>query len=57
MKFQSFEGGPFTSWETLMQQAALFAAGIGRSRVVNITAVATGPNGSYGLVTVWYWAE
>lgn len=41
-----------SSWDTLFQQAADFAAEIGRDRVISISH---SEDSRRGVVTVWYW--
>ena len=40
------------SWETLLGNAAEFAAGIGKERLINISHAC---DQSDGTVVVWYW--
>lgn len=49
--FEIFQGMLIT-WEELFQQAADFASGIGRDRLIGISH---SDNHSKGVVTVWYW--
>jgi hypothetical protein len=40
------------SWETLVQHAAEFAAGIGPEKLISISH---SEDSNEGVVTVWYW--
>lgn len=42
------------SWETLCEEAAAFATGIGRERLINIS-VSQADTGGKGVIFVWYW--
>ncbi|HEX8392388.1 MAG TPA: hypothetical protein VF665_08545 [Longimicrobium sp.] len=44
----------FRSWDELFAEAAAFATGIGRERLVNISH---SEDQNEGVVTVWYWSE
>lgn len=50
VKFEVFRG-TMTSWNDLFQQAADFAAEIGKE---NLIGISHSDNGE-GVVTVWYW--
>lgn len=46
------------SWESMCQEAAVFASGIGRERLINISVSASGDNlGANGTIFVWYWDD
>ena len=42
------------SWTTLCDEAAVFATGIGRERLINIS-VSAADSGGEGVIFVWYW--
>jgi len=42
------------SWPTLFNEAADFAEGVGREKLIAISHSADSSN---GVVTVWYWAD
>jgi hypothetical protein len=42
------------SWETLCSEAAEFATGVGRERLINIS-VSAADTGGEGVIFVWYW--
>ncbi len=44
--------GSFASWETLFNEAAAFAGGIGPERLISISHSSDHHD---GVVTVWYW--
>ena len=43
-----------SSWETLFQEAATFADGVGREDLISISH---SEDQNDGVVTVWYWGE
>jgi hypothetical protein len=49
--FEIFQG-MLVTWEELFQEAANFASGIGRDRLIGISH---SDNHGKGVVTVWYW--
>ena len=52
VKYKYFRG-TMTTWDSLFEQAATFAAMIGRERLISISH--SGAGGAEGVVTVWYW--
>ncbi len=50
VRFEMFRG-TLTTWNTLFQEAADFASGIGSDRLISISHSSNGE----GVVTVWYW--
>ncbi len=44
----------FTSWDSLLSQAAEFASSIGRERLITISH---SEDENDGVVVVWYWAD
>jgi len=47
-------------WDTLINEAAEFATGIGPERLINISSSAAGGSdafgfGAQGVIFVWYW--
>ena len=46
--------GTFTSWDSLLSQAAEFASSIGRERLITISH---SEDENDGVVVVWYWAN
>jgi len=44
----------FKSWDLLCEEAAEFATGIGRERLITIS-VNQAETGGKGLIFVWYW--
>ena len=53
VKFRIFRS-PFSSWNTLFEEAAEFATLMGRDRVISISHSADNVD---GVVTVWYWSK
>jgi hypothetical protein len=53
VKFEVFRG-VLSSWQTLFQQAAEFASGIGPERLITISH---SEDQNDGVVTVWYWSK
>ena len=51
VKFQVFKSA-FSSWESLCQQAAEFASGIGKDRFINFSV---SEDHNEGVIIVWYW--
>jgi len=51
--FEVFKSS-FKSWEALFAEAATFAEGIGRERLIGISH---SEDQSKGVVTVWYWSN
>lgn len=51
--FEIFKSS-YESWETLFNRAAAFAAQVGPQSLIGISH---SHEGSWGVVTVWYWAE
>ncbi len=49
-----FKAGSFTSWDTLFSEAAAFASGIGRERLINISH---SQDQAQAVITVWYWQD
>ena len=52
LQFEVFRA-TLSTWNRLFEDASKFATGIGKERLVTITASADGGN---GIVAVWYWA-
>jgi hypothetical protein len=42
------------SWESLCEEAAVFATTVGRERLINISVVQA-ETGGKGIIFVWYW--
>ena len=53
IEFRTFQSS-WSSWEELFQEAAEFAAPLGKERLISISHSA---DQSKGVVTVWYWSE
>jgi hypothetical protein len=51
--FKTFRG-TFKSWKQLFTEAAEFATGIGKDRLITISHSA---DHSEGVITVWYWGH
>lgn len=51
VKFKIYRG-MLKSWETLFMEASVFAASVGRDRLISISHSADQHD---GVVTVWYW--
>jgi hypothetical protein len=51
--FQFFKSS-FKSWESLFEEAAAFAEGIGPERLIGISH---SEDENSGVVTVWYWSD
>jgi hypothetical protein len=48
------------SWEVLCDEAAEFATGVGRDRLINLSVAASGGTEGFGLagrgvIVVWFW--
>lgn len=57
--FKVFEGST-PDWDTLLTEAAAFATGLGRDRVINVSVSHGGGSSVFGAggavtVVVWYW--
>lgn len=46
--------GVFTTWESLLQEAADFATRIGKDRLISLSH---SEDKSDGVVVVWYWGH
>jgi len=53
VEYEMFRG-TLATWDDLFAQAASFAGGIGRERLIGISHSADGGN---GVVAVWYWRK
>lgn len=53
IQFKVFKSS-FSSWDTLLSEAAEFANGLQPDRLINISHSA---DQNQGVVVVWYWAE
>lgn len=53
VEFKMFRG-TFTSWESLLEQAAQFATLQGPERLISISQ---SEDHSDGIVVVWFWSE
>ena len=53
VKFRIFRS-PFSSWESLFEQAAAFATAVGKDRTICISHSSDNVD---GVVTVWYWSD
>jgi len=51
--FEVFESS-LKSWESLFEEAATFADGVGPERLIGISH---SEDGNEGVVTVWYWSD
>lgn len=51
--FRTFRG-TITTFEELFSQAANFATGVGKDRLINISH---SEDWNHGVVTVWYWTN
>ncbi len=51
VRFEIFRG-TLKNWPALFQEAAEFAGGIGKDRLIGISHSCDGGD---GVVTVWYW--
>lgn len=51
--FRTFRG-TLTTFEELFSQAAEFATGVGKDRLINISH---SEDSNHGVVTVWYWTH
>jgi hypothetical protein len=51
--FEIFKSS-FKSWETLFEEAAAFAEGIGPQRLIGMSH---SEDGGKGVVMVWYWSD
>jgi hypothetical protein len=53
VRFETFRSS-FQTWDRLFEDAARFASGLGRDRLITISHSA---DNNIGVVTVWYWAD
>ncbi len=53
VQFEIFKSS-FKSWESLFEDAATFADGVGPERLIGISH---SEDQSKGVVTVWYWSS
>jgi len=53
VQFKFFKSS-FKSWETLFEEAAVFAESVGPERLIGISH---SEDKSDGVVTVWYWSD
>lgn len=51
VRFRMFRG-TFTSWQSLLQEAALYASTLPEGALINISHAC---DENHGVVVVWYW--
>jgi len=59
VQYRIFESAT-RSWEDLCDEAAEFASGVGRDKLINLSVAASGGTEGFGLagrgvIVVWYW--